>query len=341
MHVILVWTCTGSTSHVETWLQWRLRVRDGPALAAEVLSYPSDEYIIWYWGITQVYIGNPANRYTRSHEYQSTGVDRRMMTSILHEVDDMASVVIQEPPIDPSQMAVFAKKVQTIIRRCMVSIGGTLGCTQSQHDIQQTFPVQSSHRRPREHVPDRGARGVKRGARRQPGRGAGSGRPPVPPFPDRHERVDAGHDLPHFNHHIPHLSCFSGFAHPLLRAQPVHLHCISLYRRHLHMMKRSGQMTWIVYSIMDSGMVLHIRQQNIPISHDTNTTTLSEYITAVTQMISDEPSMLYSIINKDDDEGDGSDGDDAISSQSESDDDNDPEEEEFQTPLNPVILSTR
>ncbi|KAI5649669.1 hypothetical protein M9H77_35674 [Catharanthus roseus] len=29
----------------------------------------------------------------------------------------------------------------------MVSIGGTLGYTPSQHDIQQTFPVQQSHRR--------------------------------------------------------------------------------------------------------------------------------------------------------------------------------------------------
>ncbi|KAI5661657.1 hypothetical protein M9H77_20980 [Catharanthus roseus] len=50
-------------------------------------------------------------------------------------------------------------------------------------------------------------------------------------------------------------------------------------------------------------------------------------------MVSDEPSMLYSTVNNDDDEVDGSDGDDAVSSQSESDD-NDPEEGEFQTPLN-------
>ncbi|KAI5650678.1 hypothetical protein M9H77_36683 [Catharanthus roseus] len=44
--------------HVQAWLQWLLRIRDGPALAAEVLSYPSDEYIRWYRGITRVYIGN-------------------------------------------------------------------------------------------------------------------------------------------------------------------------------------------------------------------------------------------------------------------------------------------
>ncbi|KAI5656641.1 hypothetical protein M9H77_25434 [Catharanthus roseus] len=80
----------------------------------------------------------------------------------------------------------------------------------------------------------------------------------------------------------------------------------------------------------------HIRQQNIPITHDRNTTTLSKHITTVIQMVSNEPSMLYSNINNNDDEVDGSDGDNAVSSQFESDDDNDPEEGEFQTPLNPV-----
>ncbi|KAI5659235.1 hypothetical protein M9H77_28028 [Catharanthus roseus] len=132
---------TQHASHIEAWVQWRLCVRDGPALAVEVLSYPSDKYITWYRGITRVYIGNPANRDTRSVGYQPAGVDRRMMTSMLQEVDDMASVVIREPPSTPSQMAVFAKKVQTIIRRCMVSVGGPLGYTPSQHDIQQAFLV--------------------------------------------------------------------------------------------------------------------------------------------------------------------------------------------------------
>ncbi|KAI5657948.1 hypothetical protein M9H77_26741 [Catharanthus roseus] len=80
-----------------------------------------------------------------------------------------------------------------IIRRCMVSIGGTLGCTPSQHDILQTFPMQPSRSRLREYLPDRGARGVKRSARRSLGRGAGGGRPPVPPAPERHEHVDPGH----------------------------------------------------------------------------------------------------------------------------------------------------
>ncbi|KAI5658811.1 hypothetical protein M9H77_27604 [Catharanthus roseus] len=78
-----------------------------------------------------------------------------------------------------------------------------------------------------------------------------------------------------------------------------------------------------------------IQQQNIPSTNDRNTTTLPEHITAVTRIVSDELSMLYSTVNNDDDEVDGSDGDDVISNQSESDDDNDPEEGEFQTPLNP------
>ncbi|KAI5652934.1 hypothetical protein M9H77_30121 [Catharanthus roseus] len=80
----------------------------------------------------------------------------------------------------------------------------------------------------------------------------------------------------------------------------------------------------------------HIQQQSISITHDRNTTTLSEHITTIIQMVSDEPSMLYTTVNNDDDEVDGSDGDDAVSTQSESDDDNDSEEVEFQTSMNPV-----
>ncbi|KAI5658224.1 hypothetical protein M9H77_27017 [Catharanthus roseus] len=34
--------------HLNTWYQWRLRVRDAPAVATEALSYPSDGYIRWH-----------------------------------------------------------------------------------------------------------------------------------------------------------------------------------------------------------------------------------------------------------------------------------------------------
>ncbi|KAI5676437.1 hypothetical protein M9H77_07387 [Catharanthus roseus] len=46
-------------------------------------------------------------------------------------------------------------------------------------------PYSASRRLPWENVPDRGGHGVKRGARRHPGRGVGGGRPPVPPAPQR------------------------------------------------------------------------------------------------------------------------------------------------------------
>ncbi|KAI5668028.1 hypothetical protein M9H77_17881 [Catharanthus roseus] len=89
-------TDRGSLS-LSTDLGWRLRVRDGHALAVKVLSYPNDEYIRWYRGITLVYIRNPSNRDTRSIGYQPARVDRRMM-----KVDDITSVVIQELPSFPS-----------------------------------------------------------------------------------------------------------------------------------------------------------------------------------------------------------------------------------------------
>ncbi|KAI5659312.1 hypothetical protein M9H77_28105 [Catharanthus roseus] len=75
-------------------------------------------------------------------------------------------------------------------------------------------------------------------------------------------------------------------------------------------------------------------QHGIPITHDRNTTNMTEYITIVTHMVFDEPSMLYTTVNNDDNEVDKSNEDDAVSSQSESDDDNDSEEGELQTPLN-------
>ncbi|KAI5656652.1 hypothetical protein M9H77_25445 [Catharanthus roseus] len=74
------------------------------------------------------------------------------------EVDDMATEVIQGPPSSSTQIASFAKKVQTIIRGCMLS-----------------------HLLPREPVSDLGARGVKRGARRLLGCRARGGCTPVPP----------------------------------------------------------------------------------------------------------------------------------------------------------------
>ncbi|KAI5654710.1 hypothetical protein M9H77_31897 [Catharanthus roseus] len=80
-----------------------------------------------------------------------------------------------------------------------------------------------------------------------------------------------------------------------------------------------------------------IKQQNIPITHDMNTTSLPEHITAVTQMVSDDrlcctvpqTMMTMRLTGQ-------TDGDDVVSSQSESDDNNEPEEGEFHTPINPV-----
>ncbi|KAI5652536.1 hypothetical protein M9H77_29723 [Catharanthus roseus] len=80
-----------------------------------------------------------------------------------------------------------------------------------------------------------------------------------------------------------------------------------------------------------------IQQHSILITQEINTTNMTEHITAVTQMVSDEPSILYPPVNDDDDKIDQSDEDDIVSSQSESDDDNEPGERELQTPVNPVI----
>ncbi|KAI5678144.1 hypothetical protein M9H77_09094 [Catharanthus roseus] len=67
---------------------------------------------------------------------------------MLQKVDDMIIGVLEGPPSSPTQYTSVMRKVQNIIRQCMVSISGI---------------------RPQEPVPECGARRVKRGAHRLPG----------------------------------------------------------------------------------------------------------------------------------------------------------------------------
>ncbi|KAI5647496.1 hypothetical protein M9H77_33501 [Catharanthus roseus] len=95
-----------------------------------------------------------------------------MMTSVLQEVDNIASVVIREPPSSPSQMAV----VYGLHRRFF-----------GMHSFAARYPAD---------VPCAAVATPSLGARtgpRYPGHGAGGGRPPVPPAPERQEHVDPGH----------------------------------------------------------------------------------------------------------------------------------------------------
>ncbi|KAI5659144.1 hypothetical protein M9H77_27937 [Catharanthus roseus] len=59
-----------------------------------------------------------------------------------------------------------------------------------------------------------------------------------------------------------------------------------------------------------------IQPQTISISHDTNTINIPEHVTIITQMVSNEPSMLYPTVDEDDDENDHSNGDYAVSGSS-------------------------
>ncbi|KAI5671729.1 hypothetical protein M9H77_12093 [Catharanthus roseus] len=83
-----------------------------------------------------------------------------------------------------------------------------------------------------------------------------------------------------------------------------------------------------------------IPRQTVSITHDTNTINMTEHVIAITQMFSDEPSMLYPIVNDDDDVDDHSDEDYVVSSESESDDNNYGEEEELQILVQPVTENT-
>ncbi|KAI5675704.1 hypothetical protein M9H77_06654 [Catharanthus roseus] len=82
---------------------------------------------------------------------------------------------------------------------------------------------------------------------------------------------------------------------------------------------------------------IQIQQQTISSTQAINTTNMTEHVTAITQMVSHEPSMLYTTVTNDDTEIDHSVEDYISSSQSELDNNNDAEEEELQTPIIPII----
>ncbi|KAI5649696.1 hypothetical protein M9H77_35701 [Catharanthus roseus] len=72
-----------------------------------------------------------------------------------------------------------------------------------------------------------------------------------------------------------------------------------------------------------------IQPQTVSISHDTNTVNIPKHVTAITQMVSDKPSMLYVTVDEDDDENDHSNKDFTVSSESEDDNNTDTEEEDI------------
>ncbi|KAI5663216.1 hypothetical protein M9H77_22539 [Catharanthus roseus] len=294
-------------------------------------------------GTTRVYIRNIANRDTRTVGYQPTGVDRRMM-----EVDDMATEVIQGSPSSPTEVASFAKKVQTIIRRCMVSTGGTLGCTPSQQDIHMTFLVQPSRCRPRELVPDRGRHEhvdpeheVERDEE-SGGRGHVHGHVWASHHVDLFDSPDL--DMPSFSLGLtPPSMSLPGFSSFLAPPLPGTADSSTPYQPILYESSSDEEANgwhdtytaaWIRTSCWEKDY--EIQQHSILITQDISTINTTKCITAVKQMVSDEPSMLYPTVNDNDDEIDQSDGDDVVSSQFESDDDNNPKEGELQTPINPL-----
>ncbi|KAI5659777.1 hypothetical protein M9H77_28570 [Catharanthus roseus] len=110
--------------HLDTWYQWRLRIRDAPAVTAEAFSYPSDEYIKWYRGIIRVYIGNPVNCDTQCG-HQPAGVDRRIMLYDLVESGIVRLLDWNDSMIDIQLGMRFVDKVKTVsaVRKYSISVG--------------------------------------------------------------------------------------------------------------------------------------------------------------------------------------------------------------------------
>lgn len=117
----------------------------------------------------------------------------------------MTTRVLERLLSSPMRYTSVMRKVHTITRWCMVFISSSLGCTLSQHSAE--FVVQPSGRHPREPVPKRGARGVKRGQLRVTRGGRASAPTEHPCFdyggwrgggPGRRGRADLESYIPHY-----------------------------------------------------------------------------------------------------------------------------------------------
>ncbi|KAI5680254.1 hypothetical protein M9H77_01481 [Catharanthus roseus] len=72
-----------------------------------------------------------------------------------------------------------------------------------------------------------------------------------------------------------------------------------------------------------------IQSKTLSERHDTNIANIPEHVMTLTQMVSNEPSMLYPSMNEDDDDNDHS-----------NDNNLNDEEDDISTPVNPVISTT-
>ncbi|KAI5668972.1 hypothetical protein M9H77_18825 [Catharanthus roseus] len=123
---------------------------------------------------------------------------------------------------------------------------------------------------------------------------------------------------------------------PILWSVRMTMRVLSFYEEHhifyftLYSINNDNKMCYLWTIVLIE--FIPIQPHTISITHDTNTINMMEHVTTMTQMISDQPSMLYPTVDEDDDENDHSDEDYVVSTASESDNNNDAEEEELQTP---------
>ncbi|KAI5674270.1 hypothetical protein M9H77_14634 [Catharanthus roseus] len=86
--------------------------------------------------------------------------------------------------------------------------------------------------------------------------------------------------------------------------------------------------------LIQSQTFLEVQHTNVSIEEDHPN--ITQHVTAITQMISNEPSMLYPSIEEDNDENDDAHEDYVVSSEFEDDNNDNDEEDDISTPVNPL-----
>ncbi|KAI5658375.1 hypothetical protein M9H77_27168 [Catharanthus roseus] len=269
---------------------------------------------------------------------------------MLQEVDDMPTWVLKGPPLSLTQYASIMSKVQTIICRCMVSIGGTLDYIPSQHYIQQIFVLQPLRHCPQEPVLEHSAHGVKRGDRQLPGgrdrvdpghggeSGGGSGGRRygdpgsyVPPDPFDNPDLDASSFSLGLTSFAP--SHPSGTGTLYVPPDPFDSSDID----YIQPPPSKGGMSYA--PLPPSVVELSFDAPPSPsttVSTDEDHSNIRQHVIAITQMVFDEPSMLYLVIEEYDEDDDDADEDCDTSNASDNNNNPNDEEDDISTPVNPL-----
>lgn len=122
------------------------------------------EYFEWYSGITRFLIGNPTHRGQLPDGYMVAGAGTVVLTNTVERCIRLAEAHMERA--SPQSRSVL-QQMRDILRCGLNSIGARVGCRGRYSTMTGGQEASRPILCPRRRVPSRGAKGVKRGAKRR------------------------------------------------------------------------------------------------------------------------------------------------------------------------------